>query len=108
MQKSKVVTTCLSSAAIEAFGIGKKILYCNFTGTNLYHSDIDKDLVTEKSNWLEFSKLIDSLIAHDPEDYRKINKEKMNYYMSFPSDLSTYNFISNKIDEIIERSETLN
>ena len=108
MQKSKVVTTCLSSAAIEAFGIGKKILYCNFTGTNLYHSDIDKDLVTEKSNWLEFSKLMDSLIAHDPEDYRKINKEKINYYMSFPSDLSTHNFISNKIDKIIERSEILN
>ena len=36
------------------------------------------------------------------------DKEKMNYYMSFPSDLSTHNFISNKIDKIIERSEILN
>lgn len=108
MQKSKVITSWLSSALLEAFGIGKKVLYCNFSGTNLYHSEVDKDLVTEKSNFPEFSKLMDSLIAHDPEDYKKINKEKMNYYMSFPSDLSTYNFISNKIDEIIERSETLN
>lgn len=108
MQKSKVITSWLSSALLEAFGIGKKVLYCNFSGKNLYHYEVDKDLVTKKSNWPEFSKLMDSLIAQAPEDYQKINKEKMDYYMSFPSDLSTYNFISNKIDEIIERSKTFN
>lgn len=104
MQKSKVVISCLSSATLEAFGIGKKILYCNFTGTNIYHSDIDRELVTKESNWSDFSKLLDDLFEQAQDDYQKINKNKMNYYMSFPSDLSTHNFISNKIDEIIERS----
>lgn len=105
MQKSKVIISCLSSALLEAFGIGKKILFCNFTGTNLYHSDFDEELVSEQSNWPEFSTLLDDLFAQQLESYQSLNMEKMKYYMSFPSGISTHDFISNKIDEIINESD---
>ena len=34
----------IQAAGIEAYGLGKKLLYCNFTGTDLYHQDIADEI----------------------------------------------------------------
>ena len=47
IQQSEMVISCLSTAAIEAYGLGKKTLFCNFTGTDLYHQDIDDSILTK-------------------------------------------------------------
>lgn len=108
MQQSRVIVSCLSSALLEAFGIGKKILYCNFTGVNLYHQDLDSLLVTSDGNYESFSARLDELLRIPPEEYAKRYQECKNYFMSYPDHKPTYQAIAEKIDEIIKKSDPLN
>ena len=101
MQQSANIVSCLSTALLEAYGIGKKILYCNFTGTDLYHCDLDSKIVTNQSEWDIFSSQLDQLLSIKAEDYKIEHKETMQYYMSFPSNSTTYEFIKNTIEKII-------
>jgi hypothetical protein len=101
MQQSRVIVSCLSTSLLEGFGIGKKILYCNFTGTNLYHSDFDPAIVTDRPDWDDFSIRLSSLLSQPIPDYQKSHGEMMNYFMSFPGNSSTRDSIAIGIDEII-------
>lgn len=103
MQQSHMIVSCLSTAAIEAFGLYKKILYCNFTNTDLYHQDIDDSILTTNSDYSDFSKNLTALFQQDQEEYIKDHKEKIQYYMNFgddPRSVSTQ--ISKKIDTIVK------
>lgn len=102
MQQSRIIVSCLSTALLEAYGIGKKVLYCNFTGTKLYHSDLDPKIVTDRNGWDEFSMQLDDLISQPLKDYQRLHKETMRYFMAFPAGFTTHGFIANKIDEIIK------
>ena len=102
MQQSRVILSCLSSALVEAFGIGKKILYCNFTGTNLYHSDFDSRIIANQSDWNIFSVHLDNLISQKSQEYQILHREIIRYFMSYPEGSSTHELISIKIDEIIK------
>ena len=102
MQQSQVIVSCLSTALLEAYGIGKKILYCNFSGTDLYHSDLDPKIVIDQSDWDELSMRLDNLLSQQSEDYQKLHGETMRYFMAFPAGSSTHELISIRIDEIIK------
>jgi len=103
MQQSELIVSCLSSALLEAFGIGKKILYCNFTGTNMYHKDLDPSIVTDDCNFEAFSSKLDAIFKMPKEKYSRDHQERQKYYMSNPRDKATYQAISEKIDEIINK-----
>ena len=103
IQQSKMIITCLSTAGIEGYGLEKKLLYCNFTGTDLYHQDIDDSILTTNSDYSDFSEKLTVLFQQDQEEYIKDHKETMQYYMNFgdnPRSVSTQ--ISQKIDTIVE------
>lgn len=102
MQSSEVIVSCLSSALLEAYGIGKKVLYCNFTGTNAYHGDFDPCIVADESDFEEFSRRLDDLLVQPAEEYRKQHGENMQKMMSFPGGRSTYEVIAESVDKIIE------
>ncbi len=102
MQQSRLIVSCLSSALIEAYGIGKKVLYFNFTGINSYHCDLDPSIVTDEGNWEEFSQQLDDLLAQPAEEYRRLHKNNMQKMMSLPIGSSTHEAIAETIDQIIE------
>ena len=102
MQQSKMVITCLSTAGIEAYGLGKKLLYCNFTGTDLYHQDIADKILTKNSEYTAFSEILDQILSMKQEEYLEEHKERMQYYMSFDAEKSVEARIEAKFDEIIE------
>lgn len=102
MQKSKLIISCLSSAPLEAYGIGKKVLYCNFTGTNLYHQDFETSIVISDSDYEVFSEKIDEILKMPELEYLKLNQNQMKYYMSNPEDGLTYQIIFENIKKIIE------
>jgi surface carbohydrate biosynthesis protein len=108
MQESQVIVSCLSSALMEAFGIGKKILYCNFTGVGQYHQDIDPSLVTSDDSYESFSKRLDDLLKVSSIEYLQHHQELRKYYMSYPEYKLTYQAITEKIDEIIKKVNPLN
>lgn len=102
MQQSSIIVTCLSTAAIEAYGLGKKVLYCNFTDTNLYHKDIDESILTVNRDYLNFSDKLNNLYNTNQGKYIKDHKHNMKYYMNFNEKIPVEKIISSKIDEIIE------
>jgi surface carbohydrate biosynthesis protein len=104
MQQSKLIISCLSSALLEAYGIGKKVLYCNFTGTNLYHQDFEASIVISDRSYESFSEKIDEVLKMPQLEYWNLNRERMKYYMSNPKNCLSYQAISEKIDQIIENS----
>ena len=108
MQRGHVIVSCLSSAILEAFGIGKKILYCNFTGTNKYHADFSSAIVTEDSSWESFSAKLDKLRRISMADYRELNAEYAAYLMAYPSDNSTQDVIRQTLHEIIVKKRGAN
>ena len=101
LQQSHVIVACLSSALIEAFGIGKKVLYFNFTGTDFYHQDLPSSITSNDSAYESFAARLDELLSMSPEEYRQRDPESPKYYMSNPTDRPTYQAIAEQIDQII-------
>ena len=102
LQKSSFIISCLSTALLEGFGLGKKVLYCNFTGTDIYHKDFDKAIVTTEIDYELFAKNLDELFTMSMKEYDNIYLKHQKYYMNYPKDNHTYQAISDKIDLIIE------
>ena len=108
MQESRVIVSCLSSALMEAFGIGKKILYCNFTGIEQYHQDIDSSLVTSDDSYEYLATRLDDLLEVSSIEYSQRHQERQKYFMNYPECKLTYQVIAEKIDAIIKKSGPLN
>ncbi len=105
IQKSELIVSYLSTALLEAYGIGKKILYCNFTGKNLYHQDFDGSILTSNKDYEAFSHAIDDLLSISGLEYSKLHHLRQKYFMNFPNDGPTYKVVMEKVCEIIEAKE---
>jgi surface carbohydrate biosynthesis protein len=105
LQKSNFIISCLSTALLEGFGLGKKALFCNFTGTDEYHLDFDPAIVTTAINYEDFSKQLDELLAMPQDVYDHEYRELQQHYMNFPEKKTTYEIIANTIDDIIRRKQ---
>jgi surface carbohydrate biosynthesis protein len=103
MQQSRLIISCLSGALIEAYGIGKKILYFNYTGKKIYHCDFDSKFVIEENDFSKVVQIIDELLDQSENEYHTIHLENIKTVMSYPEDAPTYDEIKSKIDEIIDR-----
>jgi surface carbohydrate biosynthesis protein len=101
MQESRLIISCLTSALLEGFGIGKKALFCNFTGTDKYHLDFDPAIITTDRSFEKFSKQLDELLAMPQKVYDQEYRELQQYYMHFPEKNTTYEVIADTIDDII-------
>jgi len=97
-------TTCL----IEAYAMGKKILYTNFCDTNKYHVDIMPEILFQGSadSYVEFKSRLDSLLVCSSDTYITEHKDLMNYYMKMPNPGSTRVAIKAKINDIVTLSFT--
>jgi surface carbohydrate biosynthesis protein len=104
MQESRVIVTCLSSALIDAFGIGKKVFFCDFIGSDWYYRDLPPSIVTNNSNYKFFTDKLDELQRMPHEEYLQINQESQKHYMTNPHDRLTYQAIAEGIDQIIENT----
>jgi hypothetical protein len=105
MQGAEVIiasfpTTCL----VEAYAMGKKILYINFCGTDKYHCDLRQNIVysgdVNDVNLL-FNKL-DELQTMTDAKFSKKNADLMEYYVLSPKKYSTQHMIMKNISTILE------
>ena len=88
MDLSDVVISFCSTASIEAFGWGKKILVCNYTGSPVYDFSLPDICKTNSDDYNEFSEKLLNLLAMDINDYdiktRDMQKYTMNYNTEYP------------------------
>lgn len=105
MQRSDIVisgfaTTCL----IEAYAMGKKIIYGNFCGTNKYHVDFHPEIIFEgdENSYGIFATRLDELRTISNEVYLREHKDMMDYYMRNPSTCFASDEIRKSISSILE------
>ena len=101
IQNSNVIVSCLSSALLEAYGLGKKIMYFNFTKNNKYHCDLDRQIVSALDDWNSFESLMDGIFAIRSKDYYSLHRKNMFRMMSFDKKINAIKNIQKKIDKII-------
>ena len=102
---SLIVSGFSTSVLVEAYGYQKKIMYYNFTNQDIYHSIFDSSIVSDKSDYISFSKELDKLIQIKQSDYVKKHIVNMNHYMSVLEKDNYIEYVSNKIDQIIESNK---
>ena len=104
MQSAEVIvagfsTTCL----IEAYAMGKKVLYMNFCGNNKYHRDFKPEIVFQgnENNYQLFETRLDELQMTSNKDYLREHKDIMNYYINTSAPGTTRDAIESKASDII-------
>ena len=104
MQSADVIiagfsTTCL----IEAYSIGKKVLYMNFCETDEYHKDFGQEIVFKgnENTFQDFKSRIDELRDITNDEYFKDNGPLMEYYMCDPLQHSVRDNIKKRVSEIV-------
>lgn len=111
MEKSKmVISGFCSTSLLEAFGFGKKILYCDYTNQNKYFSDFDPAITFTKnknSPMDTLEKRLDELIDMPSPEYKKCYSELMKYYQSSDKGIPTHEIIKMNIDRIIKTNENI-
>ena len=105
MQRSDIViagfsTTCL----IEAYAMGKKIIYGNFCGTNKYHVDFHPEIIFEgdENSYGIFANRLDALRIISNEVYLREHKDMMDYYIRNPLTCFASDEIRKSISSILE------
>lgn len=103
---SLIISSFASTATLEAFGRGKKILYCNFNNTEKYHADFADEIKfsRQKNGISNFSTKIMELLEISNDEYLAKNKSLMNYYMTNYDSQKREKFMMDKINEIINES----
>ena len=96
MDESEIVVSFDSTASIEAFAWGKKILHCDFTGTNKYN-DYDPMIMFTEPNYDSFEKRLNELRKEPYDEYRKRTKDYASYLMNNDPDCPPHIYIRNKI-----------
>ena len=92
-------TTCL----IEAYAMGKKVIYGNFCDTDKYHVDFKSEIVFKGNgdSYDLFSARLDALHTISYEDYLRGHKEIREYYIQNPLTSSTRDEIRRHLSDIV-------
>ena len=81
VQESTLVIGAASTLILESYGMGKKVLYCDFTGTNKY-VDFDSEIVLREKNYNIFSERIKEIIEEPYGEYVLKNNKYAKHVMN--------------------------
>lgn len=106
IEKSEIIICSFcSTVLIEAFGIGKKILYCDYTNDKKYFEDFTKEIKFKKDSKFSSTSLdlkLDALFEIQNHEYRKCYNSLMNYYQTINYETTLVDSVKTQIKEIIQ------
>jgi surface carbohydrate biosynthesis protein len=101
MDNSEVIINNYSTAGFEAFGWGKKVLFCNFYGDAIYEI-FSKNLFSVKNlDYTMFEKELNKLLAMDQDEYMMLTKIQRKYIMNYDPELPVHEYMKNIIRNLI-------
>lgn len=100
MDQSSIIVSAGSTAVREAFGWGKKVLFCDFTGTNLFN-DYDPVILCRDEDYDLFKTRLDEIRYMPYEEYISITKNYAAYLMNYNSNCPPHLFIRQKIEHFL-------
>jgi len=93
MDMSTVIVSFCSTAALEAFGWGKKVLFCNFSGDSNYDSPRDGIWSLKHDDFDEFSARLHELIRMDESRFQSEASDHVKYLMNYSSNYTSHEFV---------------
>lgn len=81
MDQSAVIVVLDSTAGREAYGTGKKVLFCNFTGHGMYDTPAPISCFANEPLYEVFQKKLDLLVGRDQQAYRSSTIVATKYLM---------------------------
>lgn len=102
MDMSEVLLTLRSTAAFEAFGWGKKVLFCNFLTdeiSDFYNSGICH---IEDGSFQAFEERLNYLLNISQHEFMKITQSQRKYMMNYNSDLPVHIYMKNLITDLLD------
>jgi len=104
MDQISIIISFGSTAPREAFGFGKKILYCDFTGTDLYN-DYDPIILFRDENYDLFKERLDKLIEIPQKEYEEKTAKYASYLMNYDSGYPAHLLIREKIEYYLNKTD---
>jgi len=83
MNSSKVVVNFYCTAALEALGWGKKVLFCNYMEDSYFDIPGDGICLLKERSYDSFEKRLNELLQIDQESYERLIDQWKTYYMNF-------------------------
>ena len=100
MSESSIIISFGSTAPREAFGLGKKILYSDFTLLN-EHNDYNSSILFKEENYKKLCERLDNLISCPQEEYEKKMKSYASYLMNLDKDNPPHLILKKHVDNIL-------
>ena len=97
-----IISSFGTTTLLEAYGIGKKILYTIFCDDEIYHEIFDPSIKCINPESKYFDNKLDEIISIDKDQYHREHKKNMEFYMNQPKP-DTLKYIKSKINEIISK-----
>ena len=98
--KGDLIISSGSTVLREVFGMKKKILYCDFTDSDLYN-DYDEMILYRDQDYEVFKKRINELLTLSNDDYRSRTKKYASYLMNNDLSYPPHLIIRDKIDSFL-------
>ena len=103
INKSDLVLSAFGTTTLlEAYGMGKKILFLFFCDNKKYHEIFDPSIKCVNPESKYFDNKLDEIISIDKDQYYREHKKNMRFYMNQPKP-DTLKYIKSKINEIISK-----
>jgi surface carbohydrate biosynthesis protein len=96
INKSGIVVGFNSTLILEAFGIGRKVLLIDSSGTDDF-TDYDPIILLKNPSYSELENRLNGLLVEPYEDYRRRTKEYASYVMNYNPDCPPHEYIRKKI-----------
>jgi len=96
---SKVVIG-VSTTVIELFGLGKKVLVCDFSEEKVF-TNYDPLIMFVEPNYKSFEKRMNALLEEPPQVYRERTKKYASNLMNFDLENLPHQFIRNEIKKYL-------
>ena len=97
-----IISSFGTTALLEAYGTGKKILYAIFCDDEIYHEIFDPSILCINPESKYFDNKLDEIISIDKDQYLRDHKKNMKFYINQPKP-DTLKYIKSKINEIISK-----
>ncbi len=100
INKSGVIVGFNSTLILEAFGIGRKVLLIDLSGTNNF-TDYDPIILIKDPGYFDLESRLNSLLDEPYDDYRKRTSEYASYLMNYNPDCPPHEYIRKKIERYL-------
>lgn len=101
LKSNLILASFPSTCLLEALGVGKKVLYCDYTKNEKYFSDMPEDIVFKSNNDNFLHCYISKILKDENLNFKKICNTYKNIYMCIDPSLDTKEAIEGRLLDII-------